>query len=158
MLYSYSFLKALIVWEYTYIDGHLPSKVVFHWRSSSIEVCLPSKVVFHWRSSSIKGRLPSKVVFHQRSYSIEGRIPSKVVFHLRSSFWYQLLLSQPSLKLTVTGRRTGRQKKKATYRGSSYHSTLPKIFTTKKCDKNFANKNISQRKVWSQFMIILKVK
>ena len=113
-------------------------EVIFQWRLSSIEGCLPSKVVFHRRLSSIKGHLPSKVVFQQRSSSIEGRLPSKVVpskvvfpipwLYLMCSgpFRYQWILSQPPLKLTVTGGQTGGQKEKATYRGSSYRSAQKK--------------------------------
>merc|ERR1719402_2064878 len=59
-------------------DG-LPSKVVF------LQGCLPSKVLFCQTSSSIKGSLPSNVISHQRSSSIKGLPLSKVVFHQRWS-------------------------------------------------------------------------
>ena len=69
--------------------------VVFYQWSSSIKGCLPSKVVFHQRSSSIKGRIPSKAVCHQRSSSIKGRLTCPLIV--------SDMLSQPPLKLTVTG-------------------------------------------------------
>ena len=71
------------------IEGHLPSKAVFHQRWSSIKGRLRSssiKVVFPLRSSTLKGRLPSVVFFHQRSSSIsfqQGSSSVKVVFKKR---------------------------------------------------------------------------
>ena len=103
-------------------DFGLPSKVVYHQRSSSIKSHLPSKVVFHQRLSSIKGHHPSKVIFHQKSSSIKGRLPFcciKCVVQCSSMYLYRLLLSTPLYKLTITGRQTGRQAEKATYRGTS---------------------------------------
>ena len=45
------------------IEGHLPSKVVFHHRSSSIKSCLPWKVVFHQRIFIfLIGRIKKKIV------------------------------------------------------------------------------------------------
>ena len=44
------------------IEGHLPSKAVFHQRWSSIKGCLPSKVVFH------KSRPPSAQLLLNRFF------------------------------------------------------------------------------------------
>ena len=62
---------------------------------SFIEGCLPSKVVFHQRSSSIEGHFLSKVVFHQRLSSFKGYLQYKVFFNLRSHFGFELPLSYP---------------------------------------------------------------
>ena len=68
-----------------FIEGRLPSKIIFPWRSSSLGGHLPSKIDFQGKSSSIKGHLPLKVVFHQRLSSIKGCLTSKDVFHQRLS-------------------------------------------------------------------------
>ena len=58
--FSVSVLVIPVQWNrmvVSFIQGRLPSKVVFHPGSSSIQGHLPSKVIFYPRSSSIQGCL-----------------------------------------------------------------------------------------------------